>query len=84
MFDFKTDEFMGHGFIYSAAINSKRVTKDIRFLPDWEDIAFARTGAYRNGHLFGQTYDNTTFLVDGVTRVIDYYKDYLEELDLDK
>ncbi len=84
MFDFITGEFMGNGFIYSAAIDSKRVTKDTRFLPDWEDIAFARTGAYRYGQSFGQTYDMTTYLVDGVTRVVDYYKDYLEELNLDK
>lgn len=84
MFDFNAGEFMGSGFIYSAAMDSDRVTKDTKFLPDWEDIAFARTGAYRYGQSFGETYDKTTFLVDGVTRVIDYYKDYLEELNLDK
>jgi hypothetical protein len=84
MFDFNTGEFMGNGFIYSAAMDSERVTKDTRFLPDWEDISFARTGAYRYGQSFGETYDKTTFLVDGVTRVIDYYKDYLDELNLVK
>jgi len=84
IYDFFREKYMGKAFLYSAGYGFKGVTKDSRYLPEWEDLAFARTGAYRYGDKFGEMYDNTTFLVDGVTLASAYYKDYLSKLILDK
>ena len=56
------------------------MTDDPAFLPDWIDIQWARTGAYRYGDAFGKMYDQTTFLADGKTLVFDRYKKYLDQL----
>lgn len=84
IFDFFSHVPLGKGIVYSASEELDVVTRNTEYLPDWEDISWARTGAYRYGESFGKVYDETTFLVDGKTRVVDYYKNHLEELNLDR
>lgn len=67
---------MGH--IYAADLGSKWVDRDIRqLLPRWQDIVWARTGTYAISHAFGQYYDATTYLADGETLMIDFYRQHL-------
>ena len=82
--DFHSGVVIERAMIYSAPYGMEWVTRDPKYLPDWEDIAFARTGAYRYGSEFGRMYDQTTFLADGTTLMAEYYKDHLDELNLDK
>ena len=82
--DFHSREDIGTAMIYTAPYEMDWVTRDPKYLPDFIDIAYARTGAYRYGQDFGRMYDQTTYLADGVTLMVDHYKNYLEELNLDK
>jgi len=80
IYDFTSGEVIGNGFVYVASTARADLTDDARFLPDWIDISWARTGAYRIGHDFGLMYDQTTFLADGQTPVVERYAPYLDEL----
>lgn len=85
-FDFETGEELGICHVYESPLDARwlvRNNKDL--LPLWRDIVYARVGAYRISEAFGKMYDATTYLADGKTLMIDYYKDYLKELeDLEK
>jgi len=80
MYDFVHGEPMGKAFVYSAVEKEAPITDDAYYLPDWEDISWARTGAYRHGERFGEMYDQTTYLADGKTLVVERYNDYLNQL----
>jgi hypothetical protein len=84
MYDFKSGEPKGTAFVYSADEQKAILSDDPSYLPDWEDISWARTGAYRHGKEFGKMYDRTTFLADGSTLVCERYSDWLEELIINK
>lgn len=84
IYDFSSGKRIGMGMVYLAPDHHECVTKDKKYLPEWDDISYARTGAYRYGNEFGYMYDKTTFLADGKTLVVNYYKDYLKQLILDK
>ena len=84
LYDFESCASIGTGFIYAADKNRATLTNDPTFLPDWEDISWARTGAYRYGQKFGALYDKTTFLADGETLVVDRYINWLDQLILNK
>lgn len=80
-FDFETGEALGQCFVYESEPNARWIVRNVqRLLPLWRDIVYARVGAYRIGTAFGKMYDQTTYLADGKTRLVDYYKDHLEEL----
>jgi len=80
IYDFTSRKAFGNGFVYAANKARAILTDDANFLPDWIDISWARTGAYSIGHDFGVMYDETTFLADGHTPVIERYAPYLDEL----
>lgn len=80
IYDFVSGELMGKAFVYVATKEKATLTDDACFLPDWEDISWARTGAYRHGEEFGEMYDRTTFLADGKTLVVKRYHDHLSQL----
>jgi len=83
--DFETGEDLGMCHVYESPLDARWLVRDnARLLPLWRDIVYARVGAYRISEAFGKMYDATTYLADGKTLMIDYYKDYLEALeDLD-
>lgn len=75
---FDTGEPIGLGHLYSSIPNAPWIERDPhRLLPLWRDLVWARTGAYRTGRRFGETFDRTTYLADGVTLVADRYRDHL-------
>lgn len=81
-FDFETGAAMGHCHIYQSPLDARWLRGNIKeLLPLWRDIVYARVGAYRVSEAFGKMYDATTYLADGQTLMIDYYKDYLKELE---
>jgi hypothetical protein len=80
MFDFNSGKPLGNAYVYSAVDDHGLLTSDPSYLPDWEDISWARTGAYRHGEAFGRMYDETTFLADGKTLVVKRYEQYLDQL----
>ena len=80
MYDFVLAKPMGKAFVYAATEKKATLTDDASFLPDWEDISWARTGAYRHGKKFGNMYDRTTYLADSKTLVVERYNDYLDQL----
>jgi hypothetical protein len=80
--DFSTGEPVGVGHVYAADLGSHWLDRDVvRLLPRWQDIVWARTGAYAISHDFGQYYDATTYLADGETLMIDFYRHHLPNAD---
>jgi hypothetical protein len=76
--DFATGQPVGLGHVYAAELGSEWLDRDVhQLLPRWQDIAWARTGAYAISHAFGQYYDATTYLADGKTIMIDFYRQHL-------
>jgi hypothetical protein len=76
--DFSAGDPVGLGHVYAAEPGSNWVERDIRkLLPRWQDIEWARTGAYAISHAFGQYYDATTYLADGETLMIEFYRQHL-------
>lgn len=84
IYDFFSRKPLGKAFVYAANEHKATLTDDPTFLPDWEDISWARTGAYRYGEQFGIMYDQTTFLADGKTLVSQRYSDWLDQLIINK
>ena len=80
IYDFESRNAIGNGYVYTANTERATLTDDARFLPDWIDISWARTGAYRISPDFGLMYDQTTFLADCRTAVVERYAPYLDEL----
>lgn len=81
-YDFKTGKALGECHVYESPLDARWLVHDNeKLLPLWRDIVYARVGAYRIGEDFGKMYDQTTYLADGKTLMIDYYKDHLEELE---
>jgi hypothetical protein len=73
--DFTTGEVLSLGHFYAAEPESRWLERDVsRLLPRWQDIVWARTGSYAISHAFGQYYDATTYLADGETLMIDFYR----------
>jgi len=80
IYAFGSEKFKGNAFVYAAKKSQLALTNDATYLPDWIDIQWARTGAYRYGEAFGKMYDQTTYLADGKTLVMERYKKYLDQL----
>ena len=84
-FEFPTEKTLGECYFYMSEPDARWIENDInKLLPLWRDIVYARVGSYRISDDFGKLYDATSWMADGETLVVDYYKDYLTELnDLD-
>lgn len=73
--DFTTGEALGPGNFYAAGPESRWLERDPgRLLPRWQDIVWARAGSYAISQDFGRYYDATTYLADGETLMIDFYR----------
>lgn len=73
--NFTTGEVLGLGNFYAAGPESHWLERDLsRLLPRWQDIVWARTGSYAINQAFGRYYDATTYLADGETLMIDFYR----------
>lgn len=83
--DFYTGEPLGKCFVYESDPNARWIERSVeKMLPLWRDIVYARVGAYRIGDDFGKYYDATTYLADGKTLLVDFYREHLAALlDLD-
>ncbi len=80
-FDFYSGEEIGICQVYESPLDARWLRRDLKeLLPLWRDIVYARVGAYRIGEDFGKMYDATTYLADGETLLVDYYKEHLEAL----
>lgn len=77
-YHFGTDRLLGDAYVYCALPSSQYVeTRNEKLLPHWRDIDYARRGAYAIGPEFGKAYDASTYMADGVTRMVDFYQGYL-------
>lgn len=83
--EFSSQKSLGDCYFYMSEPDARWIENDIsKALPLWRDIVYARVGSYRISENFGKSYDATSWMADGKTRVVDFYKDYLAELsDLD-
>jgi hypothetical protein len=80
-FHFDDRQPMGNCHVYMSEPDARWIERDIKkLLPLWRDIAYARVGAYRISGSFGRMYDETTWLADGETLLVDFYRDYLDQL----
>ena len=78
MRDFGSGEPIGEGHLYVGL--EPWITRDpTRLLPLWRDVVWGRTGAYDLGEAFGLCFDETTYMGDGHTRVIDVYRELLHD-----
>ncbi len=84
-FEFSSNKSLGDCYFYMSEPDARWIENDIdNLLPLWRDIVYARVGSYRISEDFGKSYDATSWMADGQTRVVEYYKDHLTELsDLD-
>ncbi|MDO6440221.1 gamma-glutamylcyclotransferase family protein [Cyclobacterium sp. 1_MG-2023] len=73
---FDDNTIIDEGYIYmSNQANEHLISDSIsNLLPCWSDLSMARTGAYLVSSKFGEFYDKTTFLADGKTLAVDYYR----------
>ena len=79
--DFYTKEAIGECHVYESPLDARWIERDLeKLLPLWRDIVYARVGAYRVGEDFGKMYDATTYLADGKTLLVDYYREHLTDL----
>jgi hypothetical protein len=79
--EFTSGTSMGECHFYMSEPDARWIENDLsKVLPLWRDIAYARVGAYRISEAFGKMYDASTWMADGTTRMVDYYKNYLEQL----
>jgi len=76
--DFKSREILGEAAVY-VGCEPWIVRDPKRLMPLWRDIVWARHGAYQYGEAFGASFDETTYLADGATRVIDVYREQLAD-----
>lgn len=80
--DFETGEDLGMCHVYESPLEARWLRHDNdQLLPLWRDIVYARVGAYRISEAFGKMYDETTYLADGKTLLVDYYNDHLKALE---
>ena len=80
-FEFPSEKPLGECYFYMSESDARWIENDVnKLLPLWRDIVYARVGSYRISEEFGQLYDATTWMADGKTLMVDYYKDYLVEL----
>ncbi len=80
--DFETGEELGWCHVYESPLDARWLRRDNNaLLPLWRDIVYARVGAYRISTAFGKMYDETTYLADGKTLLVDFYKEHLKELE---
>lgn len=76
--EFSSGEPMGSARCYICRDHSPWVENDVaKLMPLWRDIQWARTGAYGISDEFGFFFDETTFLANGTTLVVDAYRDLL-------
>ncbi len=78
---FEGGERMGEGEMYVFPADADRIERDpANLLPHWRDILYARAGAWRVSDRFGAMFDETTYLADGDTLVVSFYRDHLDRL----
>jgi len=82
VYHFDSGELLGEGHFYVSEPNASWIFRDVeKLMPLWRDVVWARTGAYRLGEAFGRCYDDTTYLADGRTLVIDRYRDVIDDIE---
>lgn len=70
---------LGEACVYCAMPDSKWVEDDNeKLLPHWRDIDYARRGAYAIGDDFGRAYDESTYMADGKTLMVDFYQNFID------
>lgn len=72
---------LGQAWTYSASQEAPAVFPSSEgLLPHWRDVVMAREGAYSIGMDFGRMFDQTTFMADGCSLVVDEYRGLLPEI----
>jgi len=80
MYSFETGDPVAEGYVYAAAPDAPWVEHDnAKIMPLWRDIVWSREGAYQISDDFGRKFDDTTYLADGTTLVVDHYGEMLED-----
>ncbi len=81
LYHFDTGELVGDGHLYTARLDAEWIERDpAKLMPLWRDIVWARHGAYAISTAFGTHYDETTYLADGTTLMVDRYRSALENI----
>jgi hypothetical protein len=74
---------LGDAWLYSASSDAPAVfDPGTGLLPQWRDIVMARAGAYARGEAFGKMFDETTYMADGATLLVDAYGEHLPPVSL--
>lgn len=80
--EFESGEALGEGILYAAVPDAPWIERDpAKLLPLWRDVVWARSGAYRISEAFGRMYDETTYLADGCSLMVERYREVLEDTD---
>lgn len=69
---------LGQVFVYSSDPDQPWICRDPRrLLPRWKDVLLARNGAYGISRSFGEMFDETTYMADGTTLLVEAYRRHL-------
>jgi len=80
VYAFDTHERIGRAHLYISEPDALWIERDIsKLMPLWRDIVWARNGSYGISESFGRVYDETTYLADGETPMIEVYRDLLKD-----
>jgi hypothetical protein len=78
VYRFPDRTYLDQGAIYASSPDARWIEHDPeRLLPRWYDIVAARAGCYALSPEFGRMFDETTYLADGCTLVLDRYRVHL-------
>ena len=73
---------LGEAWTYSASPDAPAVFEaSAGFRPHWRDVVMAREGAYARDEAFGIMFDETTYMADGLTLVVEAYRDQLPSIE---
>ena len=79
---FDSHQSLGEAWTYSASHDAPAVFEATAgFRPHWRDVVMAREGAYGRREAFGIMFDETTYMADGKTLVVEAYRDQLPSID---
>jgi hypothetical protein len=75
---FEDGDLLGEGFAYVG--RQPWITNDpAKLMPLWRDVVWGRSGAYQVSESFGVCFDESTYLADGRTLVVDVYGELLAD-----
>jgi hypothetical protein len=81
IYQFDSGALLGDGHFDVSEPDASWIVRGVeKLMPLRRDVVWARVGPYGIGEAFGRCYDETTYLADGRTLVIDRYREVIDDV----